>query len=208
MIGSARSSKLPANQQVSTQDFYIHSQGYWLGFEPIDKKKAAALAAAMLDACNNDNLLYSQALRGEAWQAYKSSIKAIKKKVHCDCSSLVRLCIRQAFGRELPNFNTDNEPSVLEKSGLFKKAKRIYSVKDCTNGMVLVTPHKGHTAIFISESVNSPRKYKKAVIEQIMRGELGNGKERIDNLKKLGYTMKQIESIQKEVNELLKGWEI
>ena len=38
-----------------------------------------------------------------------------------------------------------------------------------------------------------------------MRSELGNGKERIDNLKKLGYTKKEIEQIQEEVNKILKG---
>lgn len=202
-IGSARSSRLNKEDQVSTQPYYTHSQGYWLGYEP--KTKADALASAMLDACNNNNLLYSQPYRNEAWNNFKTSIKGIKKTSHCDCSSLVRLCIRQVYGVKLPNFNTDSEKSVLKNSGLFYPPKRIYSAKDCTPGMVLVSPRKGHTAIFLGDLTKSSKNKFKGVIGQIMRSELGNGKERIDNLKKLGYTNKEIEQIQEEVNKILKG---
>ena len=103
MIGSARSNKLTNNSEVSTQPYYTHSQGYWLGYEPIDKDKAVALATAMKQACDNNKILYSQPLREEGWKNFKTSIKDIKKITHVDCSSLVRLCIRQAFNVKLPN---------------------------------------------------------------------------------------------------------
>ena len=95
---------------------------------------------------------------------------------------------------------------ILTKSGLFKPAKRIYSEKDCTVGMVLVTPKKGHTAIFLGKPNNlSPNKIKdvKDVINDIIKGKFGNGKERVENLKKLGYNDKEIKEIQKEVNKKL-----
>ena len=71
--------------------------------------------------------------------------------------------------------------------------------------MVLVSPRKGHTAIFLGDLTKSSKNKFKGVIGQIMRSELGNGKERINNLKKLGYTNKEIEQIQDEVNKILKG---
>lgn len=206
MIGSARSNKLTNDSEVSIQPYYTHSQGYWLGYEPIDKDKAVALATAMKQACDNNKILYSQPLREEGWKNFKTSIKDIKKITHVDCSSLVRLCIRQAFNVKLPNFNTDSMKIILTKSGLFKPAKRINSEKDCTVGMVLVTPKKGHTAIFLGQPNNlSPNKIKdvKDVINDIIKGKFGNGKERVENLKKLGYNDKEIKEIQKEVNKKL-----
>lgn len=41
----------------------------------------------------------------------------------------------------------------------------------------------------------------KEVVQEVVRGNLGDGSERIENLKKLGYSSKEIAVIQKAVNE-------
>lgn len=43
----------------------------------------------------------------------------------------------------------------------------------------------------------------KEVVQEVVRGNLGDGSERIENLKKLGYSSKEIAAIQKAVNEAM-----
>lgn len=157
LFGSARSSSFGNDRQVSIQDYYTHNQGYWLGFEP--KKNAKKLASAMRDACNNQNIIYSQDRREEAWNQFDNygSIANIGIKVHTDCSALVRLCIRQAMKTKLGNFNTESEPKVLDLSGLFKSPRNITSASQCTTGMVLCSPRKGHTGIIIQADKTSSK---------------------------------------------------
>lgn len=204
-FGSARSKNYNTASQVSIQDYYNPaSSGYWLGFEP--KSHAKDLATAMKELCANDNILYSQDKRSNAWEVFEyfgERIAKIKHKVYVDCSSGVRLCIRQAFKVKLPDFNTASEPTVLKNSGLFKEAKRITKPEQCTEGMVLVTPSKGHTVIVISaenkQSTNKDDKLE-SVARDVIKGKYGNGDERRIRLSSAGY---DYEKIQKIVNKLL-----
>lgn len=148
IIGSARTSHTTQEGQVSTQNYYNPRSGFWLGFEPKNNKKK--LANAMSEACNNNKIGYSMPNREEAWNAYRTSIKDINVYCHTDCSALVRLCIRQAFGVSLPNFWTGIQKSVLDNSGLFKPAIRVTNESQCTTGMVLLTEINEHTVIVIS----------------------------------------------------------
>ena len=128
-------------KEVSTQNFYIHKRG-WFVLRP--KSKAEELGDAMDRACNNDNFGYDQ---GNRLDCLKYTTKATKP-TECDCSSLLRLCIKETFGKDVGNFTTFNEAQVLENSGLFEK--RIPYEEGKTSlykGDVLVTKTKGHTAI-------------------------------------------------------------
>lgn len=159
IFGSARSSygQEKAGDQngkeVSTQGYYNPAAGYWLGFMLEDEAKAKALAEAMIKACKNDNIGYSQNFRMTGRQAYVKA-GSIEKMGLCqvDCSSLVNLCL-YSIGINLPNFNTASEPAVLRNSDLFKEV-RVSKESDCKTGMILVTPTKGHTGI-ITQGSNS-----------------------------------------------------
>lgn len=100
---------------MSTQKFYNHSKG-WNVLRAKDNKVAEKLAEAMKIACDNNNIGYDQS---ERYGVIKHGINT-KVKTECDCSSLVRACIIYASGKDVGDFNTSNERSVILKSGLFK----------------------------------------------------------------------------------------
>jgi hypothetical protein len=158
IIGSARSSSFGVPAQVSTQNYYNPQQGYWLGFMP-SPAVANNISNAMLDACNNDNILYSQAKRNGVYNELKAgkSMYNIDKTTYCDCSSLVRACLYANGYPTICDFNTASEPSVLRKLG-FQESK-ITSVSQCKDGMILVTPTKGHTVICIDENKGKTTKH-------------------------------------------------
>ena len=153
IIGSARidefgklSGGQPGDQtgkEVSTQDFYIHSKE-WFVLRP--KSKAEELGDAMYRACSNKNFGYDQ---GNRLDCMKHSTTTTTP-TECDCSSLVRLCIKEALGKDVGNFTTFNEAMALESSGLFEKRIPYEHGKTILyKGDVLVTKTKGHTAIVV-----------------------------------------------------------
>lgn len=134
-------------REVSTQKYYNSSKG-WVGLRAKDSRVAAKLAAAMLEACNNDNIGYDQNQRtGVITELRKvGSLIDIKVKTEADCSSLVRACVIQATGIDPGNFNTATEKKMLLATGLFEEVA-INKAPDCITGDVLVTKTKGHTVI-------------------------------------------------------------
>lgn len=141
-------------QEVSTQKFYNHSKG-WYVLRAKDDKVAEKLAKAMQIACGNSNIGYDQS---ERYGIIKHGINT-KVKTECDCSSLVRACIIYASGKDVGDFNTSNERSVILKSGLFEDVGS-YKVGDTLyNGDILVTRAKGHTVIVVSGAKKSKSKY-------------------------------------------------
>ena len=130
--------------EVSQQNFYVHSKGWYI-LRCKEELYRAKLAEAMIVACDNPNIGYSQSDR----------LGVVKNGVHstvltnADCSSLVRQCIKEATGKDVGNFSTLNEADVLEKSGLFESRRKYISQSDTPlyTGDVLVTCTKGHTVI-------------------------------------------------------------
>lgn len=153
VIGSARcdeNGKLTGGKagdqtgkEVSTQTFYMHSKG-WIGLRAKDSALAEKLAKGMQIACDNSNLGYDQ---NERLGVVRKGIET-KVKTECDCSSLVRAVLKYA-GVEVTNFTTATEKAIIMATGLFDEVK-INSAADVTNGMILVTKSKGHTAIVVS----------------------------------------------------------
>lgn len=141
-------------QEVSTQKFYNHSKG-WYVLRAKDDKVAEKLAEAMQIASDNKNIGYDQSGR---YGVIKHGINA-KVKTECDCSSLVRACIIYASGKDVGDFNTSNERSVILKSGLFKYVGSYKQGDALYNGDILVTRTKGHTAIVVSGAKKSKAKY-------------------------------------------------
>lgn len=207
VLGSARSSfNSPqmgdqSGKEVSTQAFYTPEAGYWLGFELKDSSKRLDLAQKMIDACNNNNFGYSQGYRENGMAQYNryGSIKAVATPTAVDCSSLVRLCL-YAIGIKLGNFNTASEPNVLRRSGLFIE-KIVRRAEDCSTGMILVTPQKGHTMIVVSALQQAPNKNAQPqtnlksveeVANEVIKGLWGNGNARKSKLTKAGYNYEEV----------------
>ena len=137
--------------EVSQQNFYVHSKG-WNVLRPLNTSDAIALAKAMIVACNNKMLGYSQSCQRKTVDKIDSI-----NPLNVDCSKVVRDCIYHATKKDVGNFNTSNEVAVLQKSGLFMKAFPFKSLTSTPlyDGDVLVTKTKGHTVIITS---GSPRK--------------------------------------------------
>lgn len=141
-------------QEVSTQNFYNHSKG-WYVLRAKDDRVAEKLAEAMQIASDNKNIGYDQS---ERYGIIKHGINT-KVKTECDCSSLVRACIIYASGKDVGDFNTSNERSVILKSGLFKDVGSYKQGDTLYNGDILVTRTKGHTAIVVSGAKKNKEKY-------------------------------------------------
>ena len=106
-------------------------------------------------ACGNKNIGYDQS---ERYGIIKHGINT-KVKTECDCSSLVRACIIYSSGKDVGDFNTSNERSVVLKSGLFDDMGSYHAGLILHNGDILVTRIKGHTAIVVSGAKKSKGKY-------------------------------------------------
>lgn len=136
--------------EVSMQNFYVHSKGWYI-LRPKDINVANKIASNMKTACNNSNIGYDQ---GNRLGIIQYGINT-KTKTECDCSSLVRECIKEASGKDPGNFTTANEASILELSGLFENKVAYKTGTTLYTGDVLVTKTKGHTAVVTDGSVRS-----------------------------------------------------
>lgn len=161
-VGSARSSFgniAPGDQaggkEVSTQDWYLHSKG-WYVYRARDPEEREKIAFAMEKACENNDIGYSQPTRDMLWNDVKASgydPSKTTKKVNTDCSALVRVCCAYA-GIILNDFITSTEGTRLLKSGKFD---RLSDDKHCKRsdylrrGDILCTRTKGHTVVVLTD---------------------------------------------------------
>lgn len=133
--------------EVSMEPMYNHSQGWYI-LRPKSIAHANAIAERMVAACNNPKLGYDQSNRlGVVTYGINTATAT-----ECDCSSLVRQCVKEATGKDPGNFSTANEAAMLEATGLFENRRAYVSqtVTPVYNGDILVTKTKGHTAVVVS----------------------------------------------------------
>lgn len=128
-------------KEVSEQNFYVHSKGWYI-LRPLSDAHAQKIAERMQAACANPNIGYDQ---NQRLGIIKAGIDT-KSPTECDCSSLVRQCVREATGKDPGNFTTANEKGMLLNTGLFEALTYRTGTKVCT-GDILVTKSKGHTVI-------------------------------------------------------------
>lgn len=165
-IGSARSSfgntaagDQNGGKEVSTQDWYLHSKG-WYVYRAKDPAVREKIAEAMQKACDNDDIGYSQGTRDTLWNNVKSSgydPSKTTKKVNTDCSALVRVCCAYA-GIILSNFITSSLSTRLINSGKFEKLtadKYCKSSDYLVRGDILCTKTKGHTVVILSDGAKA-----------------------------------------------------
>ena len=126
--------------EVAQQTFYVSGKG-WHILRAKSPQVAMSIALSMIQACNNPNIGYNQSKRLEIIKYGTGS----NIPINCDCSSLVRQCVREA-GIEVGNFTTLNEANVLAGTGVFEKFTYTAGTKLYT-GDILVTKTKGHTVV-------------------------------------------------------------
>lgn len=163
IVGSARhdengkySGGKPGDQngsEVSTQAFYVHKKG-WYVLRAKSADVANKIASAMYTACANDNIGYSQSDR---YGVVKKGVNT-KEKVNCDCSSLVRACIKEATGKDVGDFSTFSEKSKILASGLFDDAGAYTDGMTLYTGDILVTKTQGHTVVVVSGNSRTEKK--------------------------------------------------
>lgn len=136
-------------KEVSTQDYYMHSKGWYL-FRPKTTEDAEKIAAAMQSACDNANIGYDQGNRLDVITQIKryGNMEKISVKTEADCSSLVRACCVEA-GFDPGNFNTASEAAALEKTGRFRGKMSVTASMILYDGDILVTKTKGHTVVVV-----------------------------------------------------------
>ena len=131
--------------EVSMQTMYTPSKG-WYVLRPKSIEHSHKIACGMVIMCNNKNVGYSQLAARKVYDV------ASDKPINLDCSLGVRSCIYYGTGKDVGNFSTKEEASVLERSGLFEPKFKYISEQQTPLyiGDVLVTCTKGHTAIVVA----------------------------------------------------------
>lgn len=145
-VGDQKQKNIPDyTGEVSLQNFYHHKKG-WYVLRPKSDIIATGIAAAMTTACNNANIGYDQNNRLDI---IKKGVRTTSK-AECDCSSLVRACILDATGKDVGNFTTSTECTILTASGIFEPKKAYKNGMELFTGDVLVTKSKGHTVVVVT----------------------------------------------------------
>ena len=168
--------------EVSMQNFYVSSKGWYI-LRAKNPQVASNIALAMTIACNNPNIGYNQARRLDIIKAGTHATSPTS----CDCSSLVRQCVREA-GVEVGNFTTANEASVLTATGhfdkfVYTKGSQLYL------GDILVTKTKGHTVIVTSGATRNPDSVAVPTVKMGTRG--SNARLLQHNLNQFGYKLEE-----------------
>ena len=185
--GKAGDQKQKANPdykgEVSMQNFYVSSKGWYI-LRAKNPDIASNIALAMTIACNNPNIGYNQARRLDIIKDGTHS----QKLTSCDCSSLVRQCVRES-GIEVGNFTTANEVSVLMATGQFEKIAYKKGMA-LFLGDILVTRVKGHTVVVTSGNTRSnTTQIAQPTVKLNSKG--ANAKLLQHNLNQCGYTLEE-----------------
>ncbi len=160
-------------QEVSTQNWYLHSKG-WIVIRAKRPEVAAAIARNMRAGCDNDHIGYCQAHRSLATAAAKKhgyDLSRVTEDCEADCSELVRICCLYA-GIVVGTFNTASEVSILKATGEFDiltDDKYCKSSEYLLCGDILVTRTKGHTVVVLNNGAKMEADQQSASIPQSPR---------------------------------------
>ena len=185
--------------EVSMQNFYVSSKGWYI-LRAKNPAVASSIALSMTIACNNPNIGYNQA----RWLDIIKAGTHATSPTSCDCSSLVRQCIREA-GVEVGNFTTANEANVLMATGQFEKLTYKKGIV-LFLGDILVTCVKGHTCVVTSGATRSETvPIAKPTVKMGTRG--ANAKLLQQNLNACGYRLEEDGIFGKLSTQALKEWQ-
>ena len=148
-------------KEVSVTDWYLHKSG-WVVLRCKDPAKRELIARAMEKACANNDIGYDQYQRNTLFNNVKDKgfdPSKTSKKVEADCSSLVRVCIAYAYGKDLVgNIRTVTQPNTLVNTGEFQKltdSKYTKGTAYLKRGDIICTPVSGHTAVVLGDGIST-----------------------------------------------------
>lgn len=177
--------------EVSLQEFYVHKKG-WDILRPKHHTHAEKIARAMATACDNPHVGYSQSDRYGILKVGTGTAC----DVNCDCSMLVRVCVKEGTGKDPGDFTTANEASKLMATGLFTRLT--YSPgMSLYPGDILVTQSKGHTVIVVE---GEKQKSVNEIAKEVIAGLWGVNPERKNRLIAAGY---DYEEVRATVNRMM-----
>lgn len=108
-------------QEVAIRSWYNRPWNKVL--RPKNPAIAGRIAAAMEDACRNENIGYDQYERTTLYDICKANgwnIKAVNRPCETDCSALVAVCVNSAGVRVSGSIYTGNESAALLRTGEFE----------------------------------------------------------------------------------------
>jgi hypothetical protein len=108
-------------QEVAIRSWYNRPWNKVL--RPKNPAIAGRIAAAMEDACKNDDIGYDQYERTTLYDLCKANgwnIKAVNRPCETDCSALVAVCVNAAGVRVSGSIYTGNESAALLRTGEFE----------------------------------------------------------------------------------------
>ena len=163
-VGSARideNGKLVGGQagdqtglEVAIEPWYLHAKG-WVVIRAKDANVAERIAADMEMACKNNLIGYDQSTSWDLYdkvRQYGWDCSKLKTAAETDCSSLVRVCVAYATGKNIPWFSTLNQVTVLSGTGYFDiltAPKYTRSSDYLRRGDILCTCTQGHTVVVL-----------------------------------------------------------
>ena len=147
-------------QEVAVEAWYRHDKG-WVVIRAKDAAVRERIAQCMEAACANDNIGYDQSTSWDLYDKAKQygwDCSKVNIPVETDCSSLVRVCVAFAIGKDVPWFSTANQVLVLDATKLFDIITDA-SVTDhdtaLKRGDILCTRTQGHTVVVLDDSTPS-----------------------------------------------------
>lgn len=159
--GNAHSGSAGDNngKEVMISNWYNHKKG-WVVLRPKNTAIAEMMAKCMEDAAANNNIGYDQYQRNTLYNAvkdngFKCDKANLTKKVECDCSSLVRVCLAYA-GVMVDSFRTTNQKSIMLATGLFEEIPAASANSDfLKRGDCLITRTQGHTVLVLTNGAKA-----------------------------------------------------
>lgn len=141
-------------QEVAIEPWYLHAKG-WVVIRAKDPQIAERIAADMEMACKNNLIGYDQSTSWDLYdkvRQYGWDCSKLKIATETDCSSLVRVCVAYATGKNIPWFSTLNQIIVLSDTGYFDiitDVKYTCSPDYLRRGDILCTCTQGHTVVVL-----------------------------------------------------------
>lgn len=142
-------------KEVRVSNAYNHKLG-WRIFRHPNANTAKWIGTNALNIANNAHFGYDQGQRDTGYNACKNAgwePRNVHYDVELDCSSMVRTCIACALEKDISNFNTSTEASVLLSLGFREITGTALSALQL--GDILVTKTKGHTVTVCSGATSS-----------------------------------------------------
>ena len=137
-------------KEVRTTKAYNHKLG-WRIFRHPNPNIAYWIGTNARVMADNNCFGYDQLERLSGYNRAKAAgwePKNVKSLCELDCSSFVRTAVACALEKDIPNFNTASEPSVLLNLGFVEITGTPLSQLQL--GDIVCTPRKGHTEIVSS----------------------------------------------------------